>query len=74
MSLDSWLLGILRDPIDRGPLWYGEGEDLLLNPRSSQVYAVVDDIAVMMPEEARVVDAAEKARLLAAPGRMTGDD
>jgi hypothetical protein len=72
MSLDSWLLSIVCDPVDRGPLWYVEAQDVLVNPRTAQVYAVVDDIAVLLPDEARVVDAGECARLLALPGVMTG--
>ena len=66
MPLDSLLLEVLVDPSDRGPLWYYEERSLLLNPRRAIAYAVVDDIAVLLPDEGRSVDADELSELDAA--------
>jgi len=72
MSLDGWLLDKLCDPLDKGTLWYVTEENVLLNPRTGQVYEVRGDIAVMLADEATVVADDERARLLALPGRYTG--
>ena len=55
MSLDPRLVAILVDPVDHGHLLYVAAADVLLNPRTHQAYEVRNDIAVMMPDEARVV-------------------
>ena len=66
MPLDSLLLEVLVDPSDRGPRWSDEERSLLLNPRRAIAYAGVDDIAVLLPDEGRAVDADELSELDAA--------
>ena len=65
MTLDPRLLEILACPEDKGPLLYFEDESVLYNPRLHRVYAVQDDIPVMLIDEATDVDDAEHARLVA---------
>jgi uncharacterized protein YbaR (Trm112 family) len=65
MTLDPRLLEILACPEDKGPLLYFEDESLLYNARLHRVYAVQDDIPVMLIDEATDVDDAEHARLVA---------
>jgi uncharacterized protein YbaR (Trm112 family) len=65
MSLDSFLLSILVDPEDKGPLWYFADEATLFNPRSRRRYAVRDGIPVLLVGEAETVDDVEAARLAA---------
>lgn len=65
MALDQLLLDILACPEDKGPLYYFEDENLLLNPRLSRTYEIRDDIPIMLIDEATTIDDAEVARLLA---------
>lgn len=65
MTLDVRLLEILACPVDKGPLWYFADEDILYNPRLKRLYRVVDDIPVMLPDEAEEVDDATHERLMA---------
>jgi len=65
MSLDPQLLEILACPIDKGPLYYFADEDALYNPRLERRYDVRDDIPIMLPDEATVVEASEHDRLMA---------
>lgn len=65
MTLDIRLLEILACPVDKGPLWYFADEDILYNPRLKRLYRVVDDIPVMLPDEAEEVDDATHERLMA---------
>ena len=65
MALDTLLIEILADPIDKGALLYFADESVLLNPSTSTAYAVNDGIPVLLPDEARSVDAAELERLMA---------
>ena len=65
MALDPTLLEILACPEDKGPLYYFEDEDILLNPRLKRTYAIRDDIPIMLIDEATSIDDAEVARLLA---------
>ncbi len=64
MALDQLLLDILACPEDKGPLYYFEDEDILLNPRLKRTYAIRDDIPIMLIDEATAVDDAEVERLL----------
>ena len=63
MTLDQSLLEILACPQDKGPLFYIESENILLNPRLKRSYAVVDSIPVMLIEESTQVTDAEHARI-----------
>ena len=65
MALDPLLLDILACPEDKGPLYYFEDEQVLLNPRLKRTYEIRDDIPIMLIDEATTVDDAEVARLLA---------
>ena len=65
MALDSQLLEILACPEDHGPLLYFEAEQSLYNPRLHRRYRIVDDIPVMLIDEAEAVDGGEHDRLMA---------
>ena len=65
MALDQLLLDILACPEDKGPLYYFEDEDLLLNPRLKRTYAIRDDIPIMLIDEAETVGDDEHARISA---------
>ncbi len=65
MSLDPQLLEILACPQDKGPLLYFADDNLLYNPRLQRGYEVRNDIPIMLIDEARVIDDAEHAQLMA---------
>ena len=71
MSLNEWLLGVLCDPVDRGPLFYVADANVLVNPRTHQLYDVRENIAVLVPGDARAAGDDEVAALLAREGRWT---
>ena len=62
MSLDSFLLDVLRDPVDGGELYYVEQESVLYNPRRRVAYEVKGAIPVLLPDEARAATNDEIAR------------
>ena len=64
MVLDPKLLEILACPQDKGPLFYFVEESVLYNPRLRRIYRVVDDIPVMLIDEAEDADDAEHTRLV----------
>ncbi|MFN3215670.1 MAG: Trm112 family protein [Acidimicrobiales bacterium] len=68
MALDQRLLDILVCPEDKGPLVYREGDGLLYNPRLRRIYRIVDDIPVMLIDEAEAADDAEHDRIMADAG------
>ena len=68
MALDRRLLDILVCPEDKGPLVYREADGLLYNPRLRRIYRVVDDIPVMLIDEAESADDAEHERIMADAG------
>ena len=63
MTLDQTLLEILACPEDKGPLFYIESENILLNPHLKRSYAVVEGIPVMLIEESTHLTDVELARL-----------
>ncbi|HTU38086.1 MAG TPA: Trm112 family protein [Acidimicrobiales bacterium] len=65
MSLDPLLLDVLACPVDKGPLLWFDDEDVLYNPRLRKSYAVVDDVPVLLVDEAADVSDAEHDRLIA---------
>ncbi|MFI5036052.1 MAG: Trm112 family protein [Acidimicrobiales bacterium] len=74
MGLDPFLLTLLEDPVDHGPLLYVESRDLLYNPRRRVAYAVRDSIPVLLPDESRAVGDDEHQRLVEDPSaRPTGE-
>jgi uncharacterized protein YbaR (Trm112 family) len=60
--VDPFVLSVLVDPVDRGPLVYIESESVLFNPRRQVAYDVSGGIPVMVPEEAKDVSDADAAR------------
>jgi phosphomannomutase len=62
-GLDPFLVSLLVDPEDKGPLWYFAEEATLYNPRLRRRYAVRDGIPVLLVAESENLDAAEAARL-----------
>ena len=44
MALDDFLLDLLEDPLDHGPLLYVPSKSVLFNPRRHVVYEVRDSI------------------------------
>lgn len=52
MSLDPQLLEVLACPQDHGSLIYLEDKNVLVNPRLKIAYPIVDDIPVMLIDEA----------------------
>lgn len=73
MALDQLLLDVLVCPEDHGELLYVPTDACLYNPRLRRKYPVVDDIPVMLVDEAvPVVDEAEHDRLVATAETTTG--
>ncbi len=66
MVLDARLLEILACPSDKGPLLYFPDDGFLYNPRLRCRYEVVDDIPIMLVDEATHCDEATHAALLVA--------
>ncbi|GAA1988134.1 Trm112 family protein [Catenulispora subtropica] len=64
MPLDPDLLALLSCPIDKGPLLYVESDTALYNPRLRRRYRIVNDVPVLLPDQALPVDDAEHARLM----------
>ena len=65
MALDSQLLAVLACPEDKGPLFYFADASVLFNPRLKCTYAIVDDIPVLLIDEATALDDDEADRLVA---------
>ena len=65
MALDPLLIEVLACPVDKGPLLWFDDEDILYNPRLHKSYAVVDDVPVLLVDEAVDVGDAEHERLTA---------
>ena len=73
MALDGFLLSLLEDPVDHGPLLYVADRNLLYNPRRRLAYEVRGSIPVLLPDESRPVGDDEHRDLVNDPGaRSTG--
>jgi uncharacterized protein YbaR (Trm112 family) len=73
VALDAFLLELLEDPADHGPLRYVDSRNVLYNPRARQAYEVRDDIPVLLTSEVRDVDDEEHEAIMNDPsGRDTG--
>lgn len=73
MALSDFLLELLVDPTDHGPLLYLEDEALLYNPRLRRAYEVRGSIPVLLAVEARTVGDAEHEGIVNRPGlKSTG--
>jgi uncharacterized protein YbaR (Trm112 family) len=71
--MNEWLLSVLCDPVDREPLFYVPAAKVLVNPRTSQVYDIRDDIPVLIPGDARTLPDNEIATLMSSDGSWTGE-
>ncbi len=65
MVLDPLLLEVLACPVDKGPLLWFPDEEILYNPRLRKSYPVVDDVPVLLVDEASDVTDVEHERLTA---------
>ncbi len=73
MALDGFLLDLLEDPVDHGPLLYVEDRNVLYNPRRRVAYEVRGSIPVLLPDESRPVSDDEHRALTEDPtARTTG--
>jgi uncharacterized protein YbaR (Trm112 family) len=73
VTLDNFLLELLEDPVDHGPLLYLAQRDVLYNPRLRVLYEVRDSIPVMLPDESRPASDEEHQAFVADPSaRSTG--
>ena len=73
MALDTFLLDLLEDPVDHGPLLYVPSKDVLFNPRLHVAYEVRDSIPVLLPDESRRVSDDEARAFNDDPdARLTG--
>ena len=73
MALTDFLLELLVDPVDHGPLLYLAEESILYNPRLRRAYEVRGSIPVLLAVEARPVDDAEHHAIVNNPEvRSTG--
>lgn len=73
MALDDFLIELLVDPLDHGALLYVASHDVLVNPRRKVAYAVVDNIAVLLPDEALALSDEDLERYQNDPdARLTG--
>ena len=66
-EIDRKLLEILVCPLTKGPLTYDRARQELLSPQAGLAYPIRDGIPIMLADEARPLDDAEKARLAASP-------
>ena len=64
MALHKELLDILACPESKQPLVYFEQENFLFCPASRLKYKIVDDIPIMLIDEAERLDEAEAAALM----------
>lgn len=65
MALAAELLALLACPEDKGPLYYFEDLEVLVNPRLQRAYRIRDGIPVMLVDEAQALEATEVERLVA---------
>jgi uncharacterized protein YbaR (Trm112 family) len=55
VALEDFLLNLIEDPVDHGPLLYLDDANILYNPRRRVAYEVRDSIPVLLPDEATTV-------------------
>jgi hypothetical protein len=65
-EIDRKLLEILVCPLTKGPLTYDRARQELVSPQAGLAYPIRDGIPIMLVDEARALDDAEKASL---PGK-----
>ncbi len=66
-EVDPRLLEILVCPLTKGPLSYDRGKQELVSTQAGLAYPVRDGIPIMLVDEARPLDDAEKAALSGKP-------
>ena len=66
-EIDPRLLEILVCPLTKGPLSYNRARQELVSAQAGLAYPVRDGIPIMLVDEARPLDAAEKAALAGKP-------
>jgi len=66
-DIDPRLLEILVCPLTKGPLTYDRARQELLSPQAGLAYPVRDGIPIMLVDEARTLDDAEKSALTGKP-------
>ncbi len=66
-DVDPRLLEILVCPLTKAPLRYDRAAQELISLEAGLAYPIRDGIPIMLPDEARPLDEAEKAKLQAAP-------
>ena len=64
-DLDPRLLEILVCPLTKGVLVYDRAAQELVSPQAGLAYPIRDGIPIMLVDEARPLDEAEKARYAA---------
>ncbi len=57
MTLDPRLLEILVCPLTKGPLTYDRAAGELISSRAGLAYPIRDGIPIMLPDEARPLEA-----------------
>ena len=62
-DIDPRFLEILVCPLTKGPLTFDRAKQELLSPQAGLAYPVRDGIPIMLVDEARTLDDAEKAAL-----------
>jgi uncharacterized protein YbaR (Trm112 family) len=60
-ALDPRLLEILVCPVTKGPLTYDRAAGELISARARLAYPIRDGIPIMLPDEARPLDAPDPA-------------
>jgi uncharacterized protein YbaR (Trm112 family) len=62
-EVDPRLLEVLVCPLTKGPLRYDRERQELISPEAAIAYPIRDGIPIMLVDEARPLDDAEKAAL-----------
>ena len=57
VAIDPRLLEILVCPVTKGPLEYDRAANELISRKAGLAYPIRDGIPIMLPEEARTLDA-----------------
>ena len=66
-ALDPRLLEILVCPLTKAPLTYDRAAQELISVEAGLAYPIRDGIPIMLVDEARPLDEAEKAKLKTSP-------
>ena len=66
-EIDPKLLEILVCPLTKGPLRYDRARQELISDQAKLAYPIRDGIPIMLVDEARSLDDAEKAALAGKP-------